>query len=527
VRLKVLVIALSILLVVALAISAFAAYRFFFAPKHDDAISLVPEDAFVYGSFFLEPSTQQKMAIEDLLAKTPLENFDNAAERLRRLFDDGLEDTGCSFEEDFEPWLGDQIAAFVLAPESIEFEAEAAVMVAADDEDAARDAYFECNEEEVVVESDESYKGIEYQLTESDDAIATIDGFLVIGTEPALQAAVDAREGSNLEDSSRYQEAIEDLTGDHIASLYVDLRPAFDLAKEDPTAQPEEIEAFESLAGGAIDRPLTATLSVRSDAVVFEYAAGVPQEGAMRGLAGALASSEVIATMPSDSWAAAGIGGFGDYVQGILDAVDSAGVPGADQEALEEQIRNETGLDLQNDVLSWMGDLGLFVRGTSPLEIDGGLVIEATDEDAARGAAVIFGQYLAEQGVPITRAEIAGARGFSVGIPDAPQPINAVVGNGRAVIAFGDDATEEGLAPDETLAGKEAFESAADAIGSDFGMSLYVEVPAVLGLVEAAGATDETYRADVKPFLDSVQYVASGSKVNEDTAITRLVVGVE
>jgi Protein of unknown function (DUF3352) len=527
VRLKVLVVALIILGITALALTGYAAYRFFFAPKVDDAISLVPRDSFVYGSIFLEPSTQQKMAIEDLLAKTPLENFDNAAERIRGLFDEGIEGSGCTFEEDFEPWLGDQIAGFALAPESADAEAEGAGLIATDDEGAARDAFYNCNEEEVSVEGEESYKGIDYETTISGDAIATIDGFLVIGTPPAVEAIIDAREGENLEDSERYQNAIDDLSPDNLATFYVDLQKAVELATSDPSATPEEIQAFESLTGGAIDRPITATLSARSDAVVLEYATGVPTEGPLSGLVTSLASSDVLATMPSDSWAAFGIGNFGGYVQAILDALDSSGIPGVNQEALEEQLRNETGLDLQNDVLSWMGDLGVFVRGTSPLAIDGGIVIEAKDEDAARGAAVILGQFLAEQGAPVSRADIAGARGFRVRILGAPQPINFVVGNEKAVVAFGDDATEQGLAPAETLGETDEFKSAAEEIGTDFSLSLYVEMPAVLTLVEASGATDETYREDVKPFLESVQYIASGSKVDDDTSVTRLVVGVQ
>ena len=35
------------------------------------------------------------------------------------------------------------------------------------------------------------------------------------------------------------------------------------------------------------------------------------------------------------------------------------------RDAIERQLKAATGLDLQKDVIAWMGDFGVFVRGTS------------------------------------------------------------------------------------------------------------------------------------------------------------------
>ena len=524
-RLKILIGFLVALTAAAIAVAAVAAYRFFLAPKHDDAIALVPRDSVGYFSLFLSPSTQQKMAIEDLLAKTPMENFDEAGERLRSLFDDGLEASGCSFEEDFEPWIGDQVAGFALPPESVGDDFDAALLVAAEDERAARDTYYECNESDVEVREEKVYEGVPYELTTGDDAVAVLEGYLLIGSENAVEAAIDARETGTLEDTQKYRDAFEDLAEDRIAAAYVDLQPIID-AMEEAGMTPQDLEAFRLLYGGIIEEPFTATLSAQPDAIVLEVASGLPESGALIDIS-ATATSKVLGELPADSWGAFGIGDFGGYVQATLDAMSETGLPGTDQEFLEGQVRKETGLDLQNDVLAWMGDSGLFIRGTNLPTVDGGLVIEAKDADAATGAVIVLGQYLAEQGAPISRADFGDARGFSVGIPGVPQSINVVVGEGKAVAAYGDGATESALFAEETLADDEGFADAAQTVGLDFPLSAYLEMQPVVSLLEAAGGTDPTYQQDVKPFLDSVKYVAIGTKVTDEKAIQRLVVGVE
>jgi hypothetical protein len=523
-RLKILVGVLAVLVVGALAVTALAGYRFFFSPKHDDAIALVPANSFAYASVFLEPSTQQKMAIEDLLAKTPLKDFDTAAERLKELFDDGLDESGCTFEEDFEPWIGDQIAGFGIPPDSAAVPAEGAALIAVTDENAARDSYYECNESEVEVEEEKSYNGVDYEIASNGDALAFVDGFAVLGSEEGVKASIGARDGNTLEDSDKFQKAFDDLEEDRLVTAYVDLAGVFDLAAEDAAA--EDVETFKSLYGDAVDQPITLTLSARSDAIVLETGYGIPTSGSLGRLSFG-EPAEILGELPSDSWGVFGIGDLGDYVQSILDVASASDVPGADQELLEKQIRKETGLDLQNDLLAWMGDVGIFVRGTSLFSLNGGLVIETTDPDAATGAMVVLGQYLAEQGIPIEGTEIGDARGFRVRIPGAPQPINAVVGNGRAVIAYGDSATEQALMAQDTLAQDEDFTKAVETIGVDYPLTAYVEMKPILDLVENAGGTDETYQEDAKPFLESVKYFAMGTKVSDDKGISRLVLGVE
>ena len=47
------------------------------------------------------------------------------------------------------------------------------------------------------------------------------------------------------------------------------------------------------------------------------------------------------------------------------------------------QLRSQLGLDVEQDLLSWIGDVAFFVRGVSKDSVEGGAVISVTDSAAA------------------------------------------------------------------------------------------------------------------------------------------------
>jgi uncharacterized protein DUF3352 len=102
------------------------------------ASELVPAGAAVYGEATLDPEGDQKEAIDAILAKFP--GGGRAGDKLKDLIEKGLResDAPISFKEDIEPWLGDEAAFFATFGESGQM-TQSAVLVATDDEDAARD----------------------------------------------------------------------------------------------------------------------------------------------------------------------------------------------------------------------------------------------------------------------------------------------------------------------------------------------------------------------------------------------------
>ena len=530
--------------VLLLAAVGLLAYGFIFSPASDDAVNLVPENAIGYFNVFLSPSNSQKQALEDLIAKTPFDSPEEAIDRLTSLTNEGLKEQGCTFEEDIEPWLGSQVAGFLT---EVGDEGQGAVLVGTEDGDAAIASIRKCGEDDFEDAEERSYEGVDYFFYD-DGAVGIVDGYLVIATEGAFEDVVDTSAGGNaLVDSDKFQSALEPLTSDRLALFYLDLESLFEQLQETGEADPEEMAAFESVYGGALDQPLSAGLFARSDAIVFEYASGIPTgEGAedvTSAFTGAV-SSDLLGRLPGGSWGAFAIGSFGEYVDGLLDLVGRT-TPGG-RAFFETQFARTTGLSLTDDVLGWMGDLGIFVQGTSTATLSGGLVIETDDEAASVAAVEALERFARQDDAPVKELSLPGAEGFTIQDPFQPQPINVAVGNGRVVIAYGDLATEQALEGEVTLEQEsDVFADAADTLGEEFTMSGFFEADAIQTLVEdevlptlttydpASGQylpnteAQDRYEEDVKPFVDPLSFLAFGSRVEEDTATARWVIGVE
>src|ERR687892_2478005 len=76
------------------------------------ASELVPAGALMYGEATLDPSGDQKEAIDSILAKFP--GGGQAGDKLKELIEKGLResDAPISFKDDIEPWLGDEAGFF-------------------------------------------------------------------------------------------------------------------------------------------------------------------------------------------------------------------------------------------------------------------------------------------------------------------------------------------------------------------------------------------------------------------------------
>ena len=196
----------------------------------DVAISLTPENAAAFASVYVNPSNDQKRAIDSLLKKFPqTESFEDTKNMLVDLLDPQLEPLGINFEDDIEPWLGDQIGFFFMPPEGTG--EDAAALIATEDQDATQetiDKIFESQSSADARVEERTYEGVEYQVDPDpgEGAPAAAYGFvenhLVVGTEGALKASIDASQGGSLEDSEDYQAAVEPFYEDRIALLYID-----------------------------------------------------------------------------------------------------------------------------------------------------------------------------------------------------------------------------------------------------------------------------------------------------------------
>jgi hypothetical protein len=531
----------GVLGVAAIAVAGTLAYQTFFGSASDDAVSLVPADAVAYGSVFLDPSTNQKRAIGDLLEKFPqAPNAEEARSKFIELLDTGLAEIDMNFEDDIDPWLGDQIAGWALLPDDLGAQmgatapaaadsTPAAFMIASDDDEAALEFIETASANSEDELKDKSYEGADYMLNEADGSAAgVIDGFLVIGTEKGFKAVVDVSGGQDsLADSEAFGDATDELTEDRLATFYFDGAQFAEALEKSGAAPPG---AFESgsfgLFGGSL-APTAGALFVESDKVVVE---ATSEPGDDEGQELPEISDGLLPDLPADSWGAFGIPDIGATLETVYDGlIESFAAGGMSPEDLDAQFEAQTGLDLREDLLSWMGDAGLFVSGTDPLSVGGGVVIESSDPATSSATIDQLATLLEQQGIATEPLSAGGAEGFAVPIPDAWLTERVVVLAGeRVVIAYGEDAAVKALEGSDPLSESEAFQTATEGLGDEFTASGYLDVDAIQELAEAVGASQSPeYEENVKPWLEPFSYVTFGSRENGDRLVQRLVIGID
>jgi hypothetical protein len=487
-----------------------------------DPASLVPANAPVYLQVAVQPEGQRR---DDALAATgKLLRTDDPAGKLRELVDKQLaeQDAGVTWERDFAPWLGEEAGVWATNLEGEQ--ATYAAIFSTKDAEAAKAALPRlrggANEF-----SKHTHGGVEYEIDEeSSTAYALVDDFVVIGSEDALKRTIDMRDGGEkLADSDRYASAMDDLEDDRLGQYFIDMKVLMDAAiKQDPQSA-AQFEQFRSLFPFDKLGPLAGSLQANGDHLAIDSVmTGLP-EGPVRTLTQVFSGggSELTSGLPGDAWAAFALPKLGEAAKVVVTSF--AGAIGGAAAAVE--FKRATGLDLEQDVFSWVGDAGVFVRGASESALDGALVIQSTDDakaSAAFGKIIgLIGKDWAVQPEPI---QVAGAESaFSLAAPDLEKPIVLARGKGRVVAAYGEEAAAAALDPATKLGDSELYRDAKDALADGMEPGFLLSMPAVITLVDAIGEADADY-ADAKPYLESLGAVTTGGKVDGDTAKSRIAV---
>jgi hypothetical protein len=468
------------------------------------ASSLAPATAVLYGEVTLTPEGDQKAAVDTIVSKFPGEG--SAGERLQGLVDKALKDSdsGISYTEDIEPWLGDEAAFFVTGRNMN----HNALLVAAEDEDKAREALEKSAEGKVTRKT---YNDVEYLTDEAEETNtgAVFDGFLVIGTEAGVKAAIDtSKGGSKLSDSDDYTSATGDLSDDRLGLLFIN---SPQLLKDNTNAAATVPENFKKV----FEEPSVVTVDADDDGVAFE---GSLPQGSADIVPFLGQGSELIEELPADSWLAMAQPDFDRTLDFFIES--AAGFAGG-RDVVEREFKSATGLDLQRDVLDWMGDFGVFVRGTTVKDAEGALIIETSDE-AASGRFIDRLKRLAEtqadnpgdRVMPLSAP--GGGEGFTLVSRSIPRPIHLFQRGGRVVLAFGDEAAADAVDSSERLGDSAGYSQAADSLG-DYDVSFYLAVEPLLQLIDSTSAAADAEWQKVKPYLEPLSKFVGGTSGEGDS----------
>jgi hypothetical protein len=469
------------------------------------ATELAPAGSVVYGEATLRPEGDQRAAIEALIERFP--GNGNAADRIRALMQKAFaeSDSGLSYEEDVDPWLGDEAAFFVSDLNASG--GSGALLVATEDEGATEDAIEKGakGDAKSATYKDHDY----YEFPEDEGAAGVLEGWLVLGNVEGFKAAVDTVEGGEaIDGNDGYEQTLADAPEDRLGFVYVNTPAIGEELKRSPAgAMFGQFEDF-------FKDPVLVTMQAGADSVRFE---AVVPESFTAGVPVVAEGSGLVADLPADSWLALAQPDLGKTLARYLELF--GGVAGG-TEMLERQFRMSTGLDLREDVISWMGDWALFVRGTSVDELDGALIVETSDEAASGRVIDAIARVLrrsAGPGESVGPLEVPrGGEGVTLHSDDAPQPLHLFQRDGRVVGAFGDAAAEAALDPARKLGDSPGFTGARDALGGDYALSFYLAFEPIWSLVDSTDAgSDEDWR-EARPYLEPLGALVGGARRDGD-----------
>lgn len=470
-----------------------------------DPAQAIPARTLVYVEAVVRPQGDQGDAARALLAR-----FLPSGTTLESLVDESIQDEepDKSYAEDVKPWLGERIGLGV-----VDLTADDPSFIAAVDVTDADEAEAFLKSGEGVSERGRYHDTALYQ--DHDTWAAVKDDYVFLAeTQANLRKGMDAAEGDSLGDAKSFEDAVGKLPDARLGSLFVDLEGVGALLDRAPDVDPAARAVLKQVLGDDL-QPITAALTATDDAATVESrfaGAGLTRLTSL-GLLGAGESTELVKDAPADAFAVFGAAKVGGSLRGAIDTFAGA-LGGA---ALTGQIESQTGVNLERDVFSWVGDVAVYAHGDSMATLNGALIIEVSDEAAARAAIPKLVAAARKQGAPVGGADVPGAdQAFAVPAPGAPGPVVLAQGGDRVVLAFGEQEAAAAFDPgSDTLGSGGRYDTAQDAIDG-LEPSLIVALQPILSLVEASGDTDADY-AEAKPYLEKLDLVVSGSEKDGDT----------
>jgi hypothetical protein len=467
-----------------------------------DPATTAPADALVYVEAVVRPEGSQRE--EALEAAGKVLRTDDPEAEIRAGLEEEFDDL--DYERDVEPWLGER-AGYWMGPED---DSGVLVLAATDSEEArsSLEAALKRNGDRVAVRS---HRDSEYLVDDDGVAVGVVGDFAAVGPEAAFKRTIAAAEGDSLADTERYTDAVDELEDERLAHLWVDMPRLLEHARESDPVVRERL----GLLPLEDMQPLTVSFTAGSERLAAEAKLRANDFGPLL----ARGSTPLLQELPGDAWAAAGAADAGEALRDTIDGF--AGALGG--LAVRREVRRRTGLDLDRDLLDWIGHVGFFVRGTTPLE--GGLVIQPTDEDRAADA---FGRLAgAIQAAARVRAEpvdVAGAdQAFAISLPHSARPLVLARGSGLVVAASGRATAEAAMGSGDRLGDSDLYAQAEELVGMEPG--LLVSVPELLELA-AADAPDPGFER-ARPYLEPFTVLAAGMTGDDDEATGRVAAGLK
>jgi hypothetical protein len=494
-----------------------------------DPASLAPPKSPLFVEATVQPQGTLKSNVESLAKNVA--GIDDLGSLIVSKLESSASASGEGFDygKEVKPWLGEKAGVFFQRYDGNNFTGYG-VAVQTTDASAAQsfvDKQAKSNDEPVT---DASYEGVDFKVQSSDGtSVGVVGDFLVVAEdERSFKDAVDASKGESLADADAYSSAVSAAPSGSLGDVYVDVGGLIQQAGG--SVDQQALQALKSAGIDPTEATALASVVPGSDQVEIDVSSELGGESAPSGDA-----SSLLGSLPTDSFAAFAVSGFGEQLEEAIDSLDASGIPPEVPPHKLKSTLKAAGIDLDK-IAGSLGDAAVFAEGGSKSSLAGALVLTTKESSEATNTVANIGLLLRGTGTPGVTAINGKASGFSIHSPElGRKPLVVVAGApgagaqagvGRIAIAYGLPAATQALASEggETLSESPTFKEAVGALGST-PISGFVDGPAALRLAESLVPSSEQGFREAKPYLAKASYIAIGSGSSGELATAKLIVG--
>ena len=382
-----------------------------------------------------------------------------------------------------------------------------------------------------------SFRGVDYQATSSGDAFAVVDKLVVMGTETGVHEVIEtAQGGPSLKSDASYSQLLSVAPAGTLAHVYAAASGTSSAPAR--AGEPGLPGLVTTLAGS---RALNASLVPSENSVALDADIGPPPAAATSapsGIVGAAAAgNRAFAELPGESWLAAGFGQIGgaqggalEGLRGLLALVQTLGGsagPVSPQATLSvkgliEGISKPLGVlaastpEARRDFRSWMGEAGIFVSGTTLVDLKGAIAITSTNPAASHAAVAKLAEGLHQAGSEASPTTVPGTDAAAEA-KAAGLPVTFVIANGRDaagqtkfVIGLSPASVQDALNPASTMSSSAAYTAAQSALGEGIQPSIAVNLVSFLSVLEGFGLSEDPSLSGLLPAIRASTALSGG-----------------
>ncbi|MFN8518475.1 MAG: DUF3352 domain-containing protein [Chloroflexota bacterium] len=373
--------------------------------------------------------------------------------------------------------------------------------------------------------STESYAGATVTTVDDDASYAVTDDYLLVAPHAAdVKAALDVLAGTapGLAQDAGYAAAAQRIPANRLGAVYFALSTLRPFLEAQLTGQPGAEAALDML--DQLPAWVSGYAQASSDHLTLAFDMQTPASLPVP----SMRATDLAAHFPADTLVYLETRDLGRTAHAVLEAV-MAQVPEEDAQQLA-QIEQLLGSPLE-EFLDPVEDaaLGIGATGGQPqVGLAATLSDPATAQTRATSLLALVRLAGARSGLTATESEVAGTTVTTIALPSdttafgSPVTISVAVADDRLYLGLG-DFVADALTQDASasLASTPRFQIALAEGGSPNAGLVFVDLAGAQSLFESMGGADEDYQTNVKPWLDTLDYLVVSSAADQDTLSTK------